>query len=533
MAIKRLDDFNHEVEVIKEVLSSMPVNNAKNVASYKAKVTELKEEYSGYRDQLFKEIKVRSNKYFSMKLSSRIDTINNELKGYEDLYLLNPVNSSYEKLGIDILLYNLTHFYKNDLESINKDIKELFSIFKLAGIELSENDFAYSVYAKKYIKELLQDDNLDRMKDVFEDLHWKCPDVIVHVEVNFRILYEKHVKDFENYINSVKSKVLTSGTTYDDLLLKKNNLLRELNQLSNYDEAALIVRFMKGELTLNDFAKANVDKCYSKFLGDNVDMSSALNKLDDFFNLYYNLNEIKAYLRAVPVIKDFRAKYQDKDKHLGECAKLSKEIEALQAECEKISHSLFTGSEKKFLFFSKKVDTEQLAIELNDKIKEINDKYEEYDKLFIYEIMAKYLDETSTIYDLLSLLLSYKGYLRTSLKSSEEDNDIRRIKHIIGIYEDYINDPYANILKNVRFNTDTDVIGILIDHYKMLNINIDEDLINLDNIDELIKNVGIIVNDGYLNKSGLDINLILSLFESKKLIEDFENRNKNQKEINV
>ena len=167
MAIKRLDDFNHEVEVTKEVLSSMPINNAKNVALYKNKISELKDEYSGYRDQLFREIKVRSEKYFSIKPSSRIETIKKELEGYEGLYLLNPINTAYEKLGFDILLYNLTHFYKNDLVSVNNDIKELFNKFKLAGIELSANDFIYSVYAKKYISELLKDDNIDRMEDIF------------------------------------------------------------------------------------------------------------------------------------------------------------------------------------------------------------------------------------------------------------------------------------------------------------------------------------------------------------------------------
>ena len=54
MAIKRLDDFNHEVEVTKEVLSSMPINNAKNVALYKNKISEFTQtievvEYNGSR----------------------------------------------------------------------------------------------------------------------------------------------------------------------------------------------------------------------------------------------------------------------------------------------------------------------------------------------------------------------------------------------------------------------------------------------------------------------------------------------------
>ena len=56
MGIKKLDDFNHDVDVAKDVLTSMPINNAKNLALYKTKVSELEEEYSGYRDQLLKEI---------------------------------------------------------------------------------------------------------------------------------------------------------------------------------------------------------------------------------------------------------------------------------------------------------------------------------------------------------------------------------------------------------------------------------------------------------------------------------------------
>ena len=42
MGIKRLEDFNQDVETAKEVLSSMPINNAKNLALYLNKVKELK-----------------------------------------------------------------------------------------------------------------------------------------------------------------------------------------------------------------------------------------------------------------------------------------------------------------------------------------------------------------------------------------------------------------------------------------------------------------------------------------------------------
>ena len=42
MAIKSLENFNQDIEVAKEVLASMPINNAKNLSLYKNKIAELK-----------------------------------------------------------------------------------------------------------------------------------------------------------------------------------------------------------------------------------------------------------------------------------------------------------------------------------------------------------------------------------------------------------------------------------------------------------------------------------------------------------
>ena len=199
MGIKRLEDFNHDVEIAKEVLSSMPINNLKNLNLYKNKVKEYKDEYSVYRDLLFREMKTRCNNYLNFSPVGRIDLIKNELLGYKDLGLFNPINTPFEKMGFDTLLYSLTHYYKNDLAAVNADIKEALSKFELVGITLTENDFVYSNYARKYMKEILVNDELERMKDIFEDLHWKCPDVISHIETSLRILFNKNIKSFEKY----------------------------------------------------------------------------------------------------------------------------------------------------------------------------------------------------------------------------------------------------------------------------------------------------------------------------------------------
>ena len=41
MSFKKIEEFEHEVDVQKTVLGSMPVNNQKNLSVYKEKVAEI------------------------------------------------------------------------------------------------------------------------------------------------------------------------------------------------------------------------------------------------------------------------------------------------------------------------------------------------------------------------------------------------------------------------------------------------------------------------------------------------------------
>lgn len=522
MGIKKLDDFNHDVEVTKEVLASMPKNNAKNLTLYKNKVKELKDEYGSYRDQLFNEIKVRSSKYLSIKPNARTEKVRNELKDYKDLGLYNPLNTSFEKMGFDILFYSLTHFYKNDLESVNNDIKEILSKFRMVGISLSDRDFIYSTYAKRYIRELLKDDDLERMKDVFEDIHWKCPNVILHVEVCFRILFNKNVKVFDKFLEDSKKDVLGAGLSYDDYLIKRNNLAQELTELENYDKAVLLTKFMNGDLMLNDYSKVNVDKCYARFLGDNVDISAVSSKLDDFKSLYYNLDEYRNYLKFSYVLEDIKVKYAECSSHVGETTKITKEINSLIDELAKMSNDIENGSTKSFLFFKKKIDTEQFLVQLDEKVKMLEEKFAEYDRAFVYEQMNKNLSTTSSVYDALNFAYAFKGYLRECIKEHEDGIDIKKIKSIIKEYESFMLNPNLTILKNIKFSSNDDLSLVVTDHYKMLNINIDKDQLTAEGIEDIIKSLNIIIINNSLENCELSINIILELFESKKLIEMYE-----------
>ena len=116
MKIKKMEDFEHDVVVAKEVLSSMPINNQRNLKTYKEKVNSIKEEYIELKEELYQEIKKRSNKYLNIGENEKIAILEGELEGLKDLSLFNPLNTPFEKLGINNALYRLNHFFKNDTE---------------------------------------------------------------------------------------------------------------------------------------------------------------------------------------------------------------------------------------------------------------------------------------------------------------------------------------------------------------------------------------------------------------------------------
>jgi len=516
--VKRLEDVNHEIDVAKEVLDSMPKNNAKNLAAYKKKVQELKEEYTGMRDEVLAEIRRRASKTLNTQPSPRLELVKKELQDYEELSLFNPVNTPFEKLGFDTLLYSITHYYKTDLASVNADIKEAFARFEAAGVPITENDFIYSNYARKYIRELLKDDNIDRMKDVFEDLHWKCPDVISHIETSLRIIFNKNIKSFEKYIETKQKDIVMDNLSYDDYVIKRNNLARELNDLELYDEAVIIKRFMDGELILSDFSPVSVSKCYSRFLGDNCDVSKGRAKKDDFRNLYHNLNEYKYYLKFKYLLDDFRKKYAERDAHKDDLARVTKEINTLVDELVKLTSEINEGSTKGFLFFRKKVDIEQHYLTVNEKVKELDAKYEEYDKALVYSKLNEFITDTSTIYDVFRFVVSYKGYLRACIKENVEDADIKKVKETVKEFDAFLSDPNISVLNNLAFTVENDVALIIIDHYKLLEISLNMDELTPEGIDGLKQALEIINISNSLEEYDLSIDYIENLFEAKKII---------------
>ena len=201
-----IEELNNKITSTKEVLSNMPKNNKKNKIKYLEYLSNLIEEYSNLKKELDKEINIRQDKIIMNIKKSTIDFSNTNKKTQEletNLLILNAYNTPYEKINLDKTIYEIMHFYKDDFEALNEDINSVINNFNIIGIELKLSHFCYSPYVKEYMSLILNKASQDKLKECFENIYWKCPNIIFQIALNFKYLYYKHEKSFNKYYQSI------------------------------------------------------------------------------------------------------------------------------------------------------------------------------------------------------------------------------------------------------------------------------------------------------------------------------------------
>lgn len=112
-----------KIEVRKEILSTLPTNNKKNKEKYLKVVNETISEFEKIENLIYNEIKVRYLEIDKIEKKDNLSQIQNELNNITSIiYLLNDINTSYEKMELDKKIHKLKYYYMNNLEEINSVI---------------------------------------------------------------------------------------------------------------------------------------------------------------------------------------------------------------------------------------------------------------------------------------------------------------------------------------------------------------------------------------------------------------------------
>ena len=481
-----ITEFKENIKVQMEVLNALPRNNKKNEKIYITKLMEVLDKYKEIKKITESEIIKRKNRYESLEKNTKIDALTTKINSIKQLLpLINPYGTSYEKSNLDKVLYELGHFYENDLEKVNENIKKTIQIFETVGVLLDIDDFNYSFYSKKYMTKFLEN-KTQELKQYFEELYWKCPDIITHITLNFKYLYYQNKKKFDLYYNTKKFELINIKEEYENLYKEKEELIR--------NSAFLLQQsFLENKLNINDYTSDKIRKAYKSIVSEE---KTDLIK-NEVIKLYNNVIEYKNYLEFIPIIDNIKELYKEKEKYKNIYLNKKKEIEKLEKKLFKNTKALFKiTKERKFEVINSLVNNE--IIELKQKYNELEYNY------FLEQIMN--LDESTTIYDLFNLALSNYNYLMKN-----EEIDIKKLNS-------FITNPRINILKNILINDTKDISMLIIDRYNLFGFELKKEQLEQSNLDNLIKELEIILGSIEMEKLGITENRIKFVKETDLLL---------------
>ena len=509
-----------DIDVNKEILSTMPKNNEKNIIKKKKIIDEIEEQYNEYKDEIKNILSQRYEKEIKIQINPEINNLEQRLKIIDDaICLLNEEQTSYERMEIDKNIYKLEKYYKNNFESVNIQIAQCIKKFETVGISLTKEDFKYSTYVTEYMDTFFseyknQNVSSNILKTKFEEIYWKCPDIIIHIELNFRNIYLEKKSIIDKYFEKEKNEILKKwNKTPEEIKKTYLNLKQQKIEKENADKKILIDKFLNGKLNINNYTNDKFTKNIKIILPDiEIEKIYTNNEIMENINKFLNsLYEYRNYLEFKFVIDDVKAYYKNKEQYKKTCGEIRKKIEIEEKKLAKANKSFNRFS----IFKSKKEKTINNSAQL---IKDIKNLYKELDLNRFYEKVATKITENSTIQDVLNLAVKYYEYMISCMIKHQEDISQEEMEQKIKELKDFLNNPYNTIINNLSFLEKKDIALIIKDRYKLLNFVIEKDDLDINNLDSLISVIEDIQTNITLHNVGTNIKDIKQLLQIQKIL---------------
>ena len=434
----------------------------------------------------------------------------------------NPYNTFYEKMGFDELIYRIRNYYVFNFDSIDKILDELLEKFQIAGIKLTEKDFDYTYFVHEYMKVFLcvkegTATNADLSK-TFEEIYWVNPDIIGHVEVNFRKLIRTNSGKFEEYVKKLRRDYAKEYgiKDYNDCVKKLEAAYEDLARANEEDVASIADKALKGEFDISQYLESNKfrQSAYDSFISPNVskDDKEAMNKICGTLNkLGANLKEYSEYLGIVSMLDDFKTSYQQaaeqKAVNYNEIKVLETTIKKKEAELEKLNKKVFKNPEIR-----------SLKIESISQAKQLYSLYRNFDEEYIKIKVAELLNINMTISEVLDLYYSFDYFKKQTIQNVYNLSSYNDIVEKSDIFDAFAMNPTNIIARGLSVFEDNNIPRIIANKYKLNNIQINEDEIVGDNISVLNSKISLIERINKIENSNVTVEQIWFLVQSNKIL---------------
>lgn len=538
-----LEFITNDIEGKKTLLFSMPTNNKTNIKKFNEKIASIYADYVYYKESLLKYIDAKSESFEQSKEAKNTEKLMKQFEEYKHMkFILNPMNSFKEKMGLDNLLYDIHNYSNFTFEDINEIIKKLVDKFRTVGVTLKNSDFKYTYYVNEYMTEFFTcNGDYSKLSDTFEKIYWYNPNIIEHIELNFRKLIKKHQKEFEQYIDNEKQTLLSKNNfkDYDEFNAALDKKYDELVNSNEEDLCDIIEMAKKSKIEINNYfpdSKFRVT-AYSNLTINEIDYSDkeSMDKLlDTLSRLRTNAIEYLNYLKFAPLFNYFKEKYAKQESveaNNSALKAIDSQIANKEEKLENINSKIFNDQKPIFSFLSKKKpeSLKNLKIESLKIAKELYDLYYEQEKLqFENTIISLKSDSLLLISDVVKLYYSYNFFKRETFAKVFELGTYNEVVDLCNEFDDFASNPTNIIINGINTFEDSDVASVICNKYRLENINLELADLDEDSIPTLINKIDFIFRINKIENSDLSIEKIWFIVENSK-IKEKEEKEKNDK----
>lgn len=529
-----LDFITNDIEAKKTLLSSMPINNKTNVKKYNEKIASIYENYEYYKDSVLKYLKAKSESFECEDDTTNTEELMKQFDEYKHMkFILNPMNSFKEKMGLDDLLYDIHNYSNFTFNEINEIITKLINKFKTAGINLKSSDFKYTYYVNEYMTEFFSSNgDYSRLSQVFEQIYWYNPNIIEHIELNFRKLINKNQKNFEEYISREQHTLLNKNgfKTYDEFISALKKKYEELVNSNDESLADIIEMAKKSEIEINNYFEDSKFRTgtYSGLTINEIDYSDedSMNKLlSTLRRLRVNVLEYANYLKFVPLFNYFKEKYEKQDSveaNNSALKNIDNQINTKESKLESVNNKIFNDKKGGFSLFKKdsSESLKNLKIESLKIAKELYDLYYQKEKLtFENKIISLKNDSLLLISDVVRLYYSYNFFKRETFEKVFELGTYNEIIDLCDEFDEFASNPTNIIINGINTFEEADVASVICNKYRLENINLEITDLDEDSLVALKNKIDFIFRIYKIEHSNLSVEKIWFIVQVGKILE--------------
>ena len=506
---REFEKIQEEVNIDKEILGALPKNGIRANSKYAQRIEEVAAKYYVYKDKFYNEAKRRYDELYATKYNTSVN-VTDELDDLDDkLYLLNEYNTAFEKIGLDKDILVLRYYYKKDLGIVDNAIADAITKFRSVGLQITPTDFKYNKFVTEYITVFLdkldKDDlNSSEIKTKFEEIYWKCPEIITYIELNLQYIYNQNEKKIERALDE-KKELLLKQYPKDEVWNKYIQYKTMAIENSANDAQKIVGEFRDKTLRPADFTAENISKLVMEYTGQAKITDSDFEKIcDSLIKLKHSLEEYMRYLKFKPIVDEIISIYKEKDKYKTSYTQLRKNIEKDDNRIIKMN----------FGIFSKNALPKQTELALQNK-----ELYKQMAKEKVYQTIATKLNDQSTYYDAIKLASSFYEYLFTHLINKDKTMSDEIIVDYIDDLQEFAKWPYFTILNNINILEEKDIAFLIKDRYSLLGINLTKEDLDEGKLPKIIETLEKVEKFYYIKKNGIDVDAIEDELELKTVVD--------------